>query len=139
MTLLLIVSTNTLAEWIYLTSTIDSKIFFNYKPTKKRRHKVILSALQDFEKPQPLDEESVQPTSLALDISLGYKQDFYYKSLVKINEYDCVEETITQKGITAYSDKMGTGETIELFNNRSSPSEIIPNTIDEVEYEFACN
>jgi hypothetical protein len=139
MTILLIVSTNALAEWVYLTSSSDSKVYFNSKPTKKRGHKVKLWTLQDYEKPQLLGEESVQTGSASLDRVLGYQENKYYKSLVKINEYDCAEETSTRIGITAYSDNMGAGENIESSNDRSSPSEIIPDTIGEAEFEFACN
>ena len=141
MTILLIVSTNALAEWVYLTSSSDSKVYFNSRPTKKRGHKIKLWTLTDFEKHQLIGEETGYHTgSGSLDRALGIEHnEKYYKSLVQVFEYDCAEETSVQIGITAYSANMGAGKIIDSSNERGSPSEIIPDTIGEAEYEFACN
>ena len=141
MTILLIVSTNALAEWVYLTSSSDSKVYINSKPTKKRGHKVKLWTLQDYEKTQLLGEQTGYYTgSGSLDSALGIEHnEQYYKSTIDIDEYDCAEETSVNYGATFYSGNMGTGKIIASSNQRGSPKEIVPDTIGEAEYEFACN
>ena len=121
--LLLMISTNVMAEWIVVGGNDDVGIttYADFGTIKRKGNKVKMWSL--------LDLKTVQEVA-------GKK----YLSVMSRNEYDCEEETGRQLDIHWYSGNMRGGEVVESATNIKKEAEsITPGSIDETILKIACD
>lgn len=95
--MLLLGSTNTIAEWTYLDKNTSGgyKTYVNLKSLIKNGNKVKMWRLNDFKSIQIFPDDNTK-----------------YLSSISRDEYDCVEETLRKLDFFWYSENMGHGQVV---------------------------
>jgi hypothetical protein len=122
--LLLMVSTNVMAEWTKVTDSkdVDMTVYIDLGTIKKKGHKVKMWILTDL--------KTVQKNSTGIK----------YLSLLNRNEYDCEEETTRMLDLYQYSGNMKGGDNVFSYSNiKIEPISITPDSIDEVFFKIVCD
>ena len=122
--LLLMTSTNVLAEWIEITRSKDGDItvYVDYVTRKKKGNKVKMWRLFDYK-----------------TVHIGPTNDRYLSSVVH-NEFDCEEETIRMLDLYIYSRNMRQGDAVKSEHNiKEEATSIIPESISDGLLIKACD
>lgn len=122
--LLLMGSTNVLAEWTRVdnSSDGDTTVYADFGTIKRKGHKVKMWDLYDFK---------------TVKESEGGKR---YLSSLSRNEYDCEEETSRLLDLYWYSGNMKSGEIIiSLQNIKEEAESIIPGSVSKFFFNIACD
>ena len=119
--LLLLISTNIMAEWTEVSSDDDGMTaYVDFGTIKKKGHKVKMWELFDYK-------------------TVINVMNIRFLSSVSLDEYDCEEVTKKGIGLYHYSGNMRTGVNIySLEDNQEKPHQIIPGSISEVTFKIAC-
>ena len=116
--LLLMISTNVMAEWTKVTkSKSKSTVYVDYETIKRKERKVKMWVLFDY--------KTVQ----------GDVENERYLSDLSHSEYDCEEDTIQLLDLHNYSGNMRGGEIVSSQTNLKDETEtrsIVPDTIQSV-------
>ena len=121
--LLLMFSTNVLAEWTRVAWNDEMIVYVDIGTIKKKGNKVKIWRLFDFKSAQI---SAVDNTSKFLS-SLAH------------NEYECEEETGRQLDFYWYSGNMKSGDVVYLLTNiNDEATSIMPESIDETLFKIAC-
>ena len=121
--LLLICSTNVLAEWTRVTGSSDGDmtVYVDFGTIKRKENKVKMWYLYDL--------KTIKKT-----------ENIRYLSTISHNEYDCEEETSRMLDYYWYSGNMKNGDMVYSSTNlKNEPIAIIPNTINEILFKIACS
>ena len=122
--LLLVATTNALAEWRLIGASSDANTYTDLSTIKKIGSKTRIWILTDLKGPEKVDGQNVL-------------------SSVFLHEIDCKEETWTQIKGTVYSESMGAGNVVFSSNfmgtAQSGPYFISPNSIASTELKVACH
>lgn len=119
--LLTVISTNTMAEWIWVGDSANGEfsINVNFKSIRKNKNLVKMWYLKDYKSPRINDSNQL---STAIQ-----------------TEFDCKNETVQILAITHFSDNLGNGSSVFSGNGRvGSPEPILPDSIDEYLWKIAC-
>lgn len=120
--ILLFISTNSFAEWIYQTTGITYTQYVN-KSVTKIDDKVQIWYLRDFKIPQNIDEH------------IGL-------STIGHTEFNCTDKTMKSLDMSVFEDNMGKGRIVFSFDNYDNivaKTSVHPNSFDEFLFKFACN
>jgi len=124
--LLLMVSTNVMAEWTNIgdSDSGEATVYVDIGAIKKKGHKVKMLKLLDYKAVQKLGNDT-------------------YLSQITHSEYDCEEETSRMLDVFMYSENMRQGKIVNSLSNIKndgiSISSIIPGTIQEALFKIACS
>jgi hypothetical protein len=121
--LLLIVSTNVLAEWTSVGSNDNGNITFyiDYGTLKKKGNKMKIWTLINYKIVQKLESYS-------------------YLSSLSHEEYDCEEETVRTLDSYRYSEEMKQGDIVLSSTNiKEEPFSIIPESVYDFKFKIACS
>ena len=123
--LLLMVSTNVMAEWTKVGKSKDGDmtVYVDFGTIKEKGHKVKMWDL--------FDHKTVQ---------IDVENERYLSTLIH-NEYDCEEDTIQLLDIYWYSGNMRGGEIVSSQTNLKDETEtrsILPDTIQSVLFKKTC-
>ncbi len=119
--LLLVVSTNVMAEWTAVGSVDNLTVYVDFGTIKRKGNKVKMWHLFDFKTVKILPDSNTK-----------------YLSLVSRNEYDCEEETSVALDMYWYSENMRGGEVVYSSTTKDDAISILPGSINETFYKAAC-
>lgn len=122
--ILLMFSTNALAEWTIATISSDfsGSVYVDFGTIKKKGHKVKMWSLFDFTSVHTYAEDNTR-----------------YLSQMERYEYDCEEETSRQLDLYSYSGNMRQGDIVWSSRNiKDEPESIVPESIQEELFNIAC-
>jgi hypothetical protein len=121
--LLLLISTNVLAEWTVLESASSEDgfdVYVNTESIRRDGNKVKMWNMYDYKK-----------------VKVDVKN---YLASVSHVEYDCNEETLRLLDLFWYTGNMGQGQPVFSNTNiQKDPISIIPETIHESLFNIACS
>lgn len=121
--LLIIVSTNAMAEWTLIGGSDSSDLYADFNSVQKNGNKVKMWILYDYKQP-------VKDTTGVESLSL-----------VTLDEFDCVNVTSRALSISRYTGNMQKGTMISKSDygvGESTHEIIVPNTIGKTTWIFAC-
>jgi len=122
--LLLMFSTNVLAEWTRVDSDGEITVFVDVQTIRKVGSKVKMWTLMDF--------KTVQQFISTLDT-------IRYLSGANHKEYDCEEETTRFLDFHWYSENIASGHIVySQTNMKEEPESVIPGTLPEQLLRIAC-
>ena len=120
--LLLMISTNVLAEWTRVAHNDNGSNYVDFGTIKKKGHKVKMWVLTDFKTVQIFVGDNTRYLS-----SLGH------------DEFDCEEETVRKLDIYWYSGNMKNGEIVwSLTNIKKEETSVIPESTAEINLKIVC-
>ena len=117
--MLLLSSTNVLAEWIWVGESEEHNAYVDLQTIRKKGNKVKMWSLNDFKKIQVAD-------------------NIPYISTIEINEFDCSEVTYASLEISAFAENMGKGKVVNLYNFKKNIQEIPPYSMIKGLFKVAC-
>ena len=120
--LLLMVSTNVMAEWTRVTESEDGEqtVYIDYGTIKKKGHKVKMWVLKDYK------------TAIT---DGGYT----FLSELGLEEYDCIEETKQTMGFYYFSGNMRGGTPVYSDTTTNLLNPIVLGSISETPFKIACD
>ena len=122
--LLLMISTNVMAEWIVVGGNDDVGIttYADFGTIKRKGNKMKMWVFTDFKTVQKVE-------------------NYRYLSEMRRYEYDCKEETSRQLDIYFYSGNMKQGEIVVSAKNIKidEATSILPGSIDETLFKITCS
>ena len=123
--LLLMVSTNVLAEWTRVTESADGDmtVYADSETIKRKGRKVKIWRLFDFK---------------TVQIFAGDNTRRYLSSVGRL-EYDCEEETSAALDIYWYSGNMRQGDIVYSSTTKDEAISILPGSIEESLFKIACS
>ena len=123
--LLLMVSTNVLAEWTRVTESADGDmtVYADSETIKRKGRKVKIWRLYDYKTVQILAGDNTRR----------------YLSSVGRLEYDCEEETSAVLDIYWYSGNMRQGDIVYSSTTKDEAISILPGSIEESLFKIACS
>ena len=120
--LLLMISTNVLAEWTTVGGNTDLISYIDFGTIKRKDNKVKMWSL--------IDLKTVH------EFSGGER----YLSGMMRSEYDCEEETMRMLDVYYYSENMREGEVVVSNTNiTNEATSVRPESIEEIFFKIACD
>ncbi len=128
--LLLIFSTNTLAEWTKIGANADVTSYIDVKSVQKEGDEILAWALGNKVKVWMMNDYMTTQNQIN-----GMK----YSSDIVHYEYDCEKETQLILSAKSFSGHLGLGDIIGSVGLSNSTEEIVPGSISEIRYKIACD
>jgi hypothetical protein len=120
MLLLCVVNSNAIAEWVKIGFHDDITSYANSESITRSGVTVKMWYLYDFDMPKQFDITKT------------------FKSAKAQNEFDCKEEQSRRLVLIAYSGNMGSEDVIKIDNKVGKWSPIVPDSILESLFDYAC-
>jgi hypothetical protein len=128
MMLLAVVSSCAMAEWVEVTSTDEKTFYANPATIRKKGNMVKMWELVD-----------VKPSGFTKSMQVfSESKEEFCMSTREQEEFDCKKEQTRTLYISTHSGNMGEGELISRSSNPGKWEPIVPNSIDESLWKFAC-
>jgi hypothetical protein len=118
--LLAVASSSAMAEWVSIGENDVFTAYANSTAIQRAGDRVEMAIMIDYNAPHKVD--TGKP----------------FKSIVVRNEYDCKKKQYQQLSLAAFSERMGAGETIYSDSSFRQSSRIVPDTIEEKFFNYAC-
>jgi len=118
--LLAVVSRSAMAEWVNLGENEIFTAYANPDTIRRSGDKVEMASMINYN--APLKVETGKP----------------FKSIMVRNEYDCKNKQYQQRSLVAFSERMGAGQTIYSDSSFRQLSRVVPDTIEEKFFDYAC-
>jgi hypothetical protein len=112
---------NALADWVLIDSSNIGNLYFNNAKIKSKDGVVRAWTLMSFSNTQFTENKAA------------------YSSRVAIAEYDCSNSLTNLLSLNSYTERMGAGGVVEVYENREKDwMKISPNTLIEKAFETIC-
>lgn len=112
---------NAVADWVLIDSSNIGNLYFNNAKIKAKDSVVRAWTLMSFSSTQFTENKRA------------------YSSRVAIAEYDCSKNLTNLLSLNSYTERMGTGGVVEVYEHREKDwMKISPNTLIEKAFESVC-
>ncbi|MDE0799088.1 MAG: hypothetical protein OSB01_06735 [Nitrosomonadaceae bacterium] len=118
--MLFVVSNGAMAEWVYINKSFDTFYYINPETIQKSGNTVKMWILGDF----------IEARNL--------KNGVINSSIRDQAEYRCKERQNRSNYQVLYTENMGEGEIIHTFDQPGEWKSVIPESVGETHFEFAC-
>tara|TARA_Y100001934_G_scaffold196732_1_gene231908 strand:+ start:7721 stop:8107 length:387 start_codon:yes stop_codon:yes gene_type:complete len=118
--ILIALNNNAKAEWVYINKTIDTFYYINPDIIKKSNNNVKMWILGDFITGRKL------------------KNGIMNLSIIDQTEFNCTKNKSRSTYQTLYTDNMGKGEIIHIFDDPGEWTSIVPGSAGETHFKFVC-
>lgn len=133
MMLLAVVSNSAMAEWIELTSTEKETYYVNPATIRKKENIVVMWNVMN------VKQSKLTKFLQELDNVLPNSDVKTVMSTVAEKEYDCKEGQLRMLKFSTHPKIMGEGEIITMTSNIGKWGPVVPGSIDESLWEYACD
>ena len=126
--ILAVVSSNAAADWVEVSATDKKTVYANPATIRKKGNMVKMWELVD-----------IKPSRFTKSMQVfSESNDEFSMSTREQEEFDCKKEQTRTLYISTHSENMGEGELIFRCSDPGKWEPIVPNSIDESLWKFAC-